>query len=340
MIRFKRTLSELVNFSRSARAQRWLKVSTSIFPIAVGGLLAYQLSVVGWGDMCRSIPTSPLFYLLFLVQYLALPGFDALIFARIWRCGFWRLLPATCLKHVYNQDVVELSGEAYFYVWSTRRLGRNPGQTLRTVKDVSILSAVAGYVVTLALPPVWLWLGSLGPRQGLPARETLLIGYAAPLLLCAIVAVVVVARRAIFFLPGTMLLEVSGVHLARILIMNAVTVAQWMVVMPNEPWRAWWTLLAVSNVVGRLPSLFSNNLIFVAAGIEMSVGLDLPTAAVAGMLLTNTALDKLLNLGMFLGTSLANRYRRQPAETAAAPPCLPPDETSRPSPAENCPRAA
>ena len=145
MIRFKPLLSDLVRFSRSARAQRWLKLSTSLFPVAVGALLAYQLSGIGWGDMCRSIPTSPLFYLLFLVQYLALPGFDALIFARIWRCGFWRLLPATCLKHVYNQDVVELSGEAYFYVWSTKRLGRDPGQTLRTVKDVSILSAVAGY---------------------------------------------------------------------------------------------------------------------------------------------------------------------------------------------------
>jgi hypothetical protein len=129
-------------------------------------------------------------------------------------------------------------------------------------------------------------------------------------------------------------------HLARILIMNAVTVAQWMVVMPDQPWRAWWTLLAVSNIVGRLPSLFSNNLIFAAAGIEMSVGLDLPTAAVAGMLLTNTALDKLLNLGMFLGTSLTNRYRRPAVETVAGTPGLPPDEAAPPSPAENCPRAA
>jgi hypothetical protein len=337
---FKPLFSAAVDFSRSARAQRWLKLSTSLFPVAVGGLLAYQLSVVSWGEMCRSIPSSPLFYLLFLVQYLALPGFDALIFARIWRCGYWRLLPPACLKHVYNQDVVELSGEAYFYVWSTKRLGRDPGQTLRTVKDVSVLSAVAGYVVTLALPPLWLWFGSIGPRQGLPARETLLVGCVAPLLLCAIVAVVVAARRAIFFLPGTTLLEVSGIHLVRILIMNAVTVAQWMVVMPDEPWRAWWTLLAVSNMVGRLPSLFSNNLIFAAAGIGMSAGLELPTAAVAGMLLTSTALDKLLNLGMFLGTSLAGRYRRQPAEAAAGAPCLPPDEAARPSPAENCQHAA
>ena len=72
----------------------------------------------------------------------------------------------------------------------------------------------------------------------------------------------------------------------------------------------------------RLPSLFSNNLIFVAAGIEMAVGLELPTAGVAGMLLASTALDKLMNLTVFLGTSLADRYVRQPAEIAAGSPGL------------------
>ena len=305
-MRFKPSLSDLVIFSRSARAQRWLKLSGPIFLVAIGALLAYQLSRVGWAG---HEPVDPDLASGSICCFWSSTWHSRVsmrsIFARIWRCGFWRLLPPACLKHVYNQDVVELSGEAYFYVWSTKRLGRNPGQTLRTIKDVSILSAVAGYVVTLALPPVWLWLGSLGPRQGLPMRETLVVGWIAPLLLCAIVAVVVGARRAIFFLPGKTLLEVSGIHLARILVMNAVTVAQWMVVMPDQPWRAWWTLLAVSNIVGRLPSLFSNNLIFVAAGIEMSVGLELPTAGVAGMLLASTALEEIHQPGSARARALA-----------------------------------
>ncbi len=118
--------------------------------------------------------------------------------------------------------------------------------------------------------------------------------------------------------------------------MNAVMVAQWMVVMPDQPMRAWWTMLAVSNIVGRLPSLLSNNLIFVAAGIEMSVGLELPTAAVAGTLLASTALDKVLNLAMFLGTSLTGRYRRTSADMAALGPGLPPDEATPPAPDEKC----
>ncbi len=202
VMRFKQLLSDLVTFSRSARAQRCLKLASPIFLVGIGALLAYQLTRIGWSDMSRSIPTSPWFYLLFLVFYLAQPGFDALIFARIWHCGFWRLLPPACLKHVCNQDVMELSGEVYFYIWSTRRLGLNPGQALRTIKDVTILSAIVGYVVMLALPPLCLWLGLLGPRQGLTPRETLLIGYGAPAALCGIAAVVIGARRAIFFSAG------------------------------------------------------------------------------------------------------------------------------------------
>ncbi|HEY1784407.1 MAG TPA: hypothetical protein VGG30_02625, partial [Pirellulales bacterium] len=246
----------------------------------------------------------------------------------------------TCLKHVYNQDVVELSGEAYLYVWSTRQLGRDPAQALRTIKDVSILSAVAGYMVALALPAVCLWMGSLGPRQGLPAREALIIGWVAPMLLAAIVAVFVAARGMIFFLPSRTLLEVTGLHIARILVMNAVTLAQWMVVMPNQPWRVWLTLLAVSNVVGRLPSLFSNNLIFIAAGIEISAGLELPTAGVAGMLLASTALDKLMNATVFLGTTVAGRYRRRPLEMVALDAPLPAAEVPRPAATADQQRAA
>jgi hypothetical protein len=314
-MRFKQLLSELATFSRSARAQRWLKLASPIFLVAIGALLAYQLTRIGWGETSRSIPTSPLFYLLFAVYYLTLPGSESFLYSRLWPCGFWRLLPRACLKHVCNQDVFELSGEVYFYVWSTKRLGLNPGQALRTIKDVTILSAIVGYVVMLGLPPLCLWLGLLGPAQGLTPRDTLLIGYGAPVALCGIAAVVIGLRRALFFLAGPALLEVTGVHLARFLFMNAVIVAQWMVVMSEQPLRAWCTLLVVSNAVGRLPSFLSNNMVFAAAGIGISASLGLPPATVAGMLLANTMLDKLLNLTMVLGTTLAGRYYTETLKT-------------------------
>ncbi|HTU27550.1 MAG TPA: hypothetical protein VMF30_19225, partial [Pirellulales bacterium] len=340
LMRFQPFLAELVAFSRSPRARRWLGIAGMLVPFAVGALLVYQLSAIGWREMLRSIPTSPAFYLLFLVQYLTLPVFDAAIFARCWRAPFWRLLIPASLKQVYNRDVVELSGEAYFFVWSTRRLAKDPGVALRTIKDVSVLSAVAGYVMTLGLPPVCLWLGMLGPQAGLSRHDAMLIGWGAPLLLAALIAAVLAIWRKIFFLSGKSLCEVTGLHLTRFAIMNAVTVAQWMVVMPDQPARNWWTLLAVSNMIGRLPSLLCNNLIFVAAGIEMSAGLALPVAGVAGMLLTNTALDKLLNLGMFLSTWIAGRLRPPSQQLAVGMPPLPPDDTARSSTSDQSHRAA
>ncbi len=182
--------------------------------------------------------------------------------------------------------------------------------------------------------------GLFRPRQGLSARETHIIGWLAPAVLCAIAAVAIFARRAIFFLPAEALREITLLHLARILVMNAVAVAQWMVVMPDQPWRTWWTLLAVSNLVGRLPSLFSNNLIFVAAGIGLSGGLELPTATLAGTLLASTALDKLMNMTIFLGTTLAGRYHRRPVDGPSDAGTLPAGDADRPTAAEDERRAA
>ena len=321
----KQLLSDLTAFSQSPRAERWLKAAGPVFLIAIGTLLACQLTRIGWQEMSRSLPSTPWFYLLFPLFYLVLPASEACIYARLWRCSFWRLLPRACMKHVCNQDVLELSGEVYFYVWSTRRLGLNPGQTLRTIKDITILSAVVGYVVTLAFPTICLWLGVLGPGQGLTERQSLVIGWGAPLLLCGVVAVTAAARRVIFFLPGRALLAISGVHLVRLALTNAILVAQWAIVVPGQPWSAWLTLLAVSNLVGRLPSVLSNNLVFVAAGIQLAGSLGLPPAAVAGMLLANTALDKLTNLSIVLGTTLASRFRPAGDQPVAEVGGLPPD---------------
>jgi hypothetical protein len=315
--RWQKLRADLVALVQTEGVQRWLKLASPVFLATIVVVLAYQLTRIGWGATSRSIPTSPLFYLLFAVFYVALPGSEALIYDRLWRCGFWRLLPRTCVKHVCNQDVFELTGEVYFYVWSTKRLGREPGQTLRTIKDITILSAVVGYLVTVALPPVCQIWGALGPRQGLSSRQSLLVELACPALFAGILCFFTAIRRKLFFLPGKALLEVSAVHLARFVLMNLILVAQWKVVLPDQPWRALWTLLVVSNMAGRLPSFLSNNLVFVAAGIELSTRLGLPPAPVAGMLLANTALDKLVNLSVVAGTTLAGRLRRSDESVAA-----------------------
>ena len=89
--------------------------------------------------------------------------FDFLIFRRLWG------IPASGLaalikKRIANEVVIGYSGEAYFYAWARAR-AQMVAAPFGAVKDVSILSAIAGNAVTLALIAVALPLGRRPDRR-------------------------------------------------------------------------------------------------------------------------------------------------------------------------------
>lgn len=271
--------------------------------------LVYQLTCVGWSEIWQAVPTHPAFYVLFAVNYFLLPVAEAISFRLTWRFDFWRSLPAFFRKHVYNQDVIDYSGEVYLYVWAVRRLGRPEADALRTIKDNSILSSVVGCLVALVMPWACYVLGLLAPECDFsPAEVTAIM--LAPLLAVAGCGLLWVFRRWIFSLPAGELLAVAGIHLGRFLLINLLTVVQWSLVMPGEPLAVWCTLLTAQNLIGRLPAVMRKDLIFVAAGIELSGGLSVPAAAVAGMLLVGSMLDRVTNALVFSTSVLASGKNR------------------------------
>jgi hypothetical protein len=88
--------------------------------------------------------------------------------------------------------------------------------------------------------------------------------------------------------------------------------------MPGEPLYVWCTLLTAQNLIGRLPSVARKDLIFVAAGVELSQGLSAPAAAVAGMLLVSSVLEKSANALVFSSSTFFARQRALEARPAAA----------------------
>jgi hypothetical protein len=281
--------------------------------------LIYRLTRVGWGDIWQSVPTTPVFYLLFAVNYFLLPFSEALTFRLTWSFDLWRGLPAFFRKHVYNHDVIDYSGEVYLYVWATKRLRRPEGEALRTIKDNSILSSVIGLLVALVMPLVLFSLGQLAPERNFSVTEIVAI-MVAPLVTGAFCGAIWLCRRTIFSLPAATLAAVGGIHLGRFLLINLLTIVQWSVVMPEEPLAVWWTLLAAQNLIGRLPSVIRKDLIFVAAGVELSGGLSVPAAAVAGMLLVSSVLDSVTNALIFSTTMFVGGDEDLAPSTAAGEP--------------------
>ncbi len=312
----KQLYADFAAWIESPRGRRICETVSRVLLVTTLAFLIYRLTQVGWGEIWQSVPTAPLFYLLFAVNYLLLPLAEAVTYRLTWHFDFWRTVPAFFKKHVYNHDVVDFSGEVYLYVWATKRLQRSDGEALRTIKDNAILSSLAGFIVALVMPLVCFALGQLAPERNFATHEIITL-VAAPLLLCGACGLIWTFRRAIFSLPTATLAAIGGIHLGRFLLINLLTVVQWAVVMPQQPLYVWCTLLAAQNLIGRLPSVLRKDLIFVAAGVELSQGLSVPAAGVAGMLLVTSVLDSLTNALVFSTAMLVRDEALRPAPDAS-----------------------
>jgi hypothetical protein len=295
-------------------AGRWLG---RLFLVAVCALLAWRLSRIGWDEIWRELPTHPIFYLIFFIQYLTLPVSEWMVYRSAW--GFRSLshLSAFVRKRIYNKDVFGYSGEVYLYTWARKNLGLGDGRILRTIKDNTIVSSVVSTLVSFGILGTLLLTNQVHLPNGLISNNALEIGGAVALSV-AVVAVGIRFRKAIFHLPGAILLSIALVHVVRLLTGNVLQVAQWSIVLPEVPLQAWFTLLAAQILVSRIPFLPGRDILFLSASVELAHLMNVPAAAVFGVLGVATVLDKALNFILFPLLHRLDRKRAVPVSERVA----------------------
>lgn len=225
--------------------------------LSVAGLIAvaFQLGGAGLTRAAQSAPADPLFWSVFTAYYLLGPICEWSIFRRLWR------LPASGLaalmrKQVANELVFGYSGEAQFYLWARRhaKLATSP---FGAVKDVAVLSAVAGNMVTLAL---------MVANHGLLARIfTGSLGHAFAAsagLIAASSLVMFLLRRRLFSLPTTQLLAVFATHGVRIFGSMLLLGVLWHLLLPALPMTSLLVLATLRMMLSRLPFLPAKDVVF------------------------------------------------------------------------------
>lgn len=289
-------------FRKSRAGRRVLKAVRWCFLAGIVAYLAYQLTDVGWGKVWRALPTTPWFYIILLLMYATLPVTEAVLYGKAWNARFRDLLPALLRKRVLNNEVIGYSGEAYFYLWMRGRTNLSSGDILRTIKDNTIISSIASTTVAFSLLAIFFLTGQIDLlKQYLPdATTTLAAGVA---VVIVVVSLGVAFRRAIFSLPARLLWMIGAGHLIRFLLKNGLQVVQWIVVVPDVPVGTWITLIALHIVISQIPFLPARSLIFMSASVELSGMLQVPTAAIASMLLAQSLIDRGLNLLIYVGTT-------------------------------------
>ena len=238
--------------------------SRSRWPAIVGAALTF-LMVVGLGyellgqggidDLTGSVPKHPLFYLCFAGLYLSLPLADYLIFRKLWglpASGF----AAMVKKRISNEVLFSYSGEAYFYAWA-RANATTVAAPFGAVKDVSILSAVAGNGMTLLLMMLAIPFG----QSLLPDSLRGMFAGSAAVLVAMSLPFLIFSRR-VFSLPRPELWWIFWVHVLRLVAGSVLIALAWHYALPDVPLAMWLFLAAGRLLVSRLPLVPNKDLLF------------------------------------------------------------------------------
>ena len=158
-----------------------------------------------------------------------------------------------------NQILLSYVGEVYFYDWARRnvKLGGSP---FGAVKDVAILSAMAGYVITLIMLVIaWPYLNHFA--FGFNKREL----YGSILVMLMIGLVVTFFRNRLLSLPRNDLVFVLAVHMVRLIINTVLTAVLWSLILPAVPLSSWLMLSTGRLLVTRLPVIPNQEIAFAGA---------------------------------------------------------------------------
>ena len=238
-----------------ARPRRWPAIVGVVLTIGMIVGLGHQLFDRGLDGLSRSVPADPRFWLCFVLFYLALPVGDYLIFRRLWGIPLSGLV-ALIKKRIANDVIVNYTGEAYFYSWARAR-AKFVAAPFGAIKDVSILSAMAGNAITLVMLVVALPLG-----RGLLTPDQFRTGLWSTALLVGLSAPFLIFSRRVFSLPRRRLWEVFALHCGRVMASSSFTALAWHFALPSVSVGMWLFLAAGRLLVSRLPFVPNKELLF------------------------------------------------------------------------------
>ncbi|MFH0729325.1 MAG: hypothetical protein V2B19_23660 [Pseudomonadota bacterium] len=292
----------------SAQAKRWGRAVNVFFTAGILFYLVFRLNAIGWKTLITAVPSAPAFYVLVFGRFFVSPAFQTFIFSILWRHRPHRLFPVFMMKQVFDRDVMDYTGEIYLLVWAKKNLRIPTRQILHILKDNTILSSVASIVLASGWLLVFCCFGPLTVSEdwrNMAARYT---PWIIPCL-SVVIVLFIKLKKSILFLSAKLLWTTYALHTLRLLVGQALLLAQWATAMPDTPLMKLLTMLAVWIVVIQIPLIPSKELLCIGVGVEISGLLGLPASQTASMLIAAGALNKAINI-LIVSISLFVRGRK------------------------------
>ena len=279
---------------------------------AVLWLLAGKISAIGWSDIQSALPTNPLYYLLFLVWYFALPVTELVVYRLMWGFSVVKYFGIFARKRVYNLALVSYSGEAFLAYWARDRFDIPNARIYATIKDSNILSALSSNTFTIIALIVFFVTGQVSLIIDADPNYQMYLGLAV-LVGLILVPLILKFRRHIISLSPKNAMRVVLIHFLRFSTMLICQIGMWSTILPEVSLSTWLLFVTAQLVLQRVPFLPNTDLLFLGLGLSMAPLLDAPEAVIAGMFLGAGALAQVLNLAIYVITSFGNSKPQKPA---------------------------
>ena len=282
---------------------RWPAIIGAVLSLAMVGVLAWELLRDGLDGLSRAVPADPRFWVAFALFYMALPVGDFVIFRRLWGIPASGLV-ALLKKRIANDVLITYSGEAYFYTWARERASM-VAAPFGAIKDVSILSAIAGNTITLIMLAVALPLG----RDLLTPDDWRTALWSTVGLIAMSVPFLIFSRR-VFSLTRHLLWIVFGIQSARVIASSSFTALAWHYALPTVSLGMWVLLAAGRLLVSRLPlipSTAKGPIFFTFA--TLLIGQDQALRQLIALFESTILLTNVILIGCFALHGIATRRR-------------------------------
>lgn len=239
------------------KLSRPLGIALSLVLLVVVLRQAYEAD---WSVLARSAGLSAAFWAVLLCYYFLSPCAEWLVYSRLW--GFEpRAFPALLRKLVCNELLLDYLGDVQFLAWA-RTHHAGAVAPFAAVKDVTVLSALTGNLVTVVLMAL-AWRHFSAGLPGLPLKAVL--GSLAVIILGS--SLVLLFGRRIFSHGPRMLVWIAGVLVLRTLGGLALSAVLWHLLKPETSLSALFLLATGRMVVSRLPLVPSKELLFAGLAV-------------------------------------------------------------------------
>ena len=251
-------------------------IFSMLLSLIVIGAALYKARELDFSQVIGLVPKTPAFWVLFVVSYLIGPASEWIIFRRLWGIGP-DAFGALVRKLIYNELLLGYLGEAYFYGWARRNL-KFVTTPFGAVKDVAVLSAIAGNLTTLVFLAVAFPFFRLLPLN----EHAHAIGWSLAFVIGTSL-IVMLLRGSIFSLERHELRMVFAVHILRILATTFLSAALWHLVLPDVALGWWLVLVTIRLLISRLPFIPNKDVVFAGIAV-LALGSEVELAALMALM--------------------------------------------------------